>query len=292
MVALGHGSVGINQECGPSMTGNLSGMSPSVLTYLNRGLAVTVADFPGLGSPSGQHPYLDSYSAARSMIDSVRALRRVYPHVSARWLTYGVSQGGGAAWATAEIAASYAPELQLLGAAAQVPSTDKAGLVDRAIEGTLTIEQQGIYQWLLESLARQHGTLNLDELRAPQLRAVWDQLSLCGGDTAREHALHTVTAEDFLPRSEAAIEYLRGLLEPMSPPHRRSSAPLLVIYGGEDRFVDASGTESSITQACEWGSTVAIDYQSTAGHLTVDTSSIWPFFKQRLGGVPAQDNCE
>lgn len=282
VVTLGHGSVGINQECAPSLNGNLSGMSPSVLTYLNRGLAVTVADFPGLGSASGRHRYLDSYAAARSMIDSVRAVRTVYPNVSSRWLAYGISQGGGAVWAATEIAASYAPELQLLGAAAQVPSTDRAGLVDRAIDGTLTIEQQGIFQWLLESLARHSPALDLDEMRTPQLRAAWGQLSLCGGDSARDPALQTITADGFYPRSQATIDYLRDLLEPMSPPHRRSTAPLLVTYGGDDRFVDAAGTKTAIAQAYETGSAVSIDYQSTAGHLTVVTSKIWPFLTRRL----------
>lgn len=291
VVALGHGSVGVNQECAPSLTGNLSGMSPTVLSYLHRGIAVTLADYPGLGSPSGAHPYLDSYAAARSMIDSVRALRRVYPDVSATWITYGISQGGGASWATAEIADDYAPELHLVGAVAQVPSTDKSGLIDRATNGTLSVEQQGILQWLLESLHRTNPALNLDDLRSPELRAVWGQLSGCGGDSARDQALQSVSATDFTPRSAATAQYIRTLLEPMSPPHRRTASPLLVVYGGDDRFVDATSTDQSIAHACELGSTITVDYQPSAGHLTVDTATIWPYLHDRLAGKTAANNC-
>lgn len=292
VVALGHGSVGINAECAPSLTGNLSGMSSTVRRYLHRGIAVTLADYPGLGAtPSSPHPYLDSYAAARSMIDSVRALRRAYPNVSTTWITYGISQGGGASWAAAEIAADYAPDLHLLGAVAQVPSTDKSGLIDRAANGTLSVEQEGILQWLLESFARQNPALNLDDLRSPELRAVWSQLSGCGGDPARDQALRSVSADDFTPRSTDTTQYVRTLLEPMSPPHQRTAAPLLVVYGGDDRFVDAAHTEESIVQACEMGSAITIDYQPWAGHLTVDTSTIWPYLHQRLGGATAPNDC-
>lgn len=290
VVALGHGSVGINTGCGPSLTGNLAGMTAAVRRYLDRGMAVTVADYPGLGTSPGSHPYLDSYAAARSMIDSVRALRAVFPHVSSTWVVHGISQGGGAAWAAAEIAADYAPDLRLRGAVAQVPSTDKSYLVDKAVNGVLSVEQQGILQWLLESLSR-GDDLDLDDLRTPALAAVWNDLSRCGGDPARELALQSVSASDFIPADRVVADRLRALLDPMSPPHGPNGSPMLILYGGDDRFLDRGGIEESIRSACTWGSSITVDYQPAAGHLTIDTTSIWPFVQQVLHGEPVPNDC-
>lgn len=289
ILALGHGSTGINRNCAPSLTGNLYGLAWLVQKYLLDGIAVAFADYSGLGSDSGPHPYLDPYAAARTMIDSVRAISQVYPEMSTKWLTYGVSQGAAASWAANEIAATYAPELRLVGGVAQVPTTSKAPMADLAASGRLSLEQQGILQWLEESLARRNSDMNLSDYRRGGLAEHWNALSTCS--PARERALRFVSSPDFVPASPAATDRLRGMLAEMALPRSRLNAPLLVLYGGKDKFNDPAWTKTAIGKACEMGGPVTINYQPDAGHTGINTSSISPYLEDRLQGKSVRDDC-
>ncbi|WP_207843261.1 lipase family protein [Williamsia soli] len=291
VVALGHGSTGINTNCAPSLTGNLYGLARLVTTYLRAGMAVTLADYAGLGSESGPHPYLDPYSAARTMIDSVRAIRQVYPQVSTSWVTYGISQGAGASWAANEMAASYAPDLRLRGAVAQVPPTSKVPVVDLAAAGALTSEQQGSLQWMEESLARRNPDMNRDDYRRGALAQQWDALSACAESSDREQAAKLISAPDFIPASPAATARLRELMQQLALPRAPLSAPLLVLYGGQDKFNDPAWTSAAIRDQCFLGGPVTVDLQPTAGHGTVKTTGILPYLVDRLVGAPVRDDC-
>ena len=97
---------------------------------LAQGYVVVATDYPGLGTP-GIHPYLIGISEARAVLDSVRAARAL-PNTGAsnRFAVWGHSQGGHAALYTGELAASYAPELKLVGIAAAAPATYLVELFD------------------------------------------------------------------------------------------------------------------------------------------------------------------
>jgi hypothetical protein len=291
VLALGHGSTGINVDCAPSLTPDLYGLLRLVRYYLRVGMAVTFADYAGLGTPSGPHPYLDPYAAARTVIDSVRAIRQLFPTTSTTWTVYGVSQGGGASWAADELAVTYAPELRLVGAVAQVPSTNKAPMVDLAVAGTLTLEQQGILQWLEESLARTHADFNPNDYRRGQLAARWADLSGCGRSPAREQALRHISASEFAPSSPAAAERLRALLQSMALPRTRLSAPLYVLYGGADHFNAPEWIVAGVRKTCELGGPVTITYDPDAGHGNVDTSGVAKYLADRVAGLPVHDDC-
>jgi hypothetical protein len=164
VMSFGHGTTGWQENCGPSLSVSLLGLDTVVNGFIERGYAVAMADYQGLGSP-GIHPYSDAKTAGLNMIDAVRALRHTFDGVSDRWAALGGSQGGGAAWAADEQAAIYAPELTLVGAAGLSPAADVKGLVDKAVAGTLTEDQGPVLQGILYSLARQHQDLNLDDYR-------------------------------------------------------------------------------------------------------------------------------
>jgi hypothetical protein len=165
-------------------------------------------------------------------------------------------------------------------------------MVDLAATGTLTPEQQGIMQWLEESLARRHADFNPNEYRSGELAARWSDLSNCSRSSAREQALRHVSAFDFTPVSTAAADRLRALLQSMALPRTRLSAPLLVLYGGVDRFNAPEWIATGIRKACELGGPITISYQPNAGHGNVDTSSIRPFISDRVAGRPARDDCQ
>ena len=173
VVSLGHATLGIDTPCAPSLDSGLLGFLRYVNVFTGMGYAVALADFQGLGA-KGIHPYSDSRTAGLNMIDAVRALRHTFPDVSDRWVAFGDSQGAGASWAADEQAKDYAPELKLLGALAASPPADMTGIVQKAQDGTLTSEQRGVIQAIIESLARLHPDLNRDDFRAAGAKHYWN----------------------------------------------------------------------------------------------------------------------
>ena len=292
VIAFGHGTTGIDEPCAPSLSENLLGFSSIVVGYANLGYAVALPDYEGLGSP-GVHPYTDARTAGLNMIDAVRALRHTFPDVSNRWAAVGGSQGGGAAWAADEQAASYAPELDLVGAVAYVPAADVAGIVDKAVANTMTADQALAFQSIVESLARTHPDVRRDDFRRGAAARYWDLLSACSGPKVsdRAAAAASVRPGDFAPASRAAADRVRGLLEAWALPQRRLSAPLSVTYSGRDTFIDPRWTTGAIARACALGGTVVWQLQPDKGHGDVDLPSRFDWIADRFAGKPVANDC-
>jgi len=122
VIAWTHGTWGVASRCAPSLSPNFWTATPA-LDAVKRGYVVVAPDYAGLGS-DGMHPFLVGEDTARSVLDAVRASREIAGAAAgSRFAVWGESQGGHAALWTAQ-RRSYAPELQLLGAAAAAPPTD------------------------------------------------------------------------------------------------------------------------------------------------------------------------
>lgn len=292
VVALGHGTTGINEACAPSLSNTLLGLSTPVAGFVKNGYAVALPDYQGLGSP-GVHPYTDARTAGLNMIDSVRALRHTFKNVSNRWVAVGGSQGGGAAWAADEQAGTYAPDLDLVGAVAYSPAVDVSGMVSKAQAGTLTIDQLAAFQAIIESLARLHNDLNRDDFRHGAADKYWDVLSACSGPKVsdRTAAIQAMQPTDLAPATPAAAEQLRKLIEAWSLPQQRLSAPLSVAYGGQDTYIDAQWTTDAIARACALGGTLQWQLQPDKGHGDVDIASQFTWIADRFAGKPVTNDC-
>jgi acetyl esterase/lipase len=133
VLAWAHGTWGVADKCTPSISDNFFAATPGLNAAISRGYVVVATDYAGLGT-SPAHPYLIGGSAARSVLDSVRAARAI-PEAGAgnRFAVWGESQGGHASLWTGQLARSYAPELTLTGVAAAAPPTD---LIENLTGGT------------------------------------------------------------------------------------------------------------------------------------------------------------
>jgi pimeloyl-ACP methyl ester carboxylesterase len=293
VVAFGHGTLGIDNECAPSLSPELSGYIGVVRVLSKLGFAVAFPDYQGLGA-KGVHPYADSKTAGLNMIDAVRALHRTFPDISNKWAAMGGSQGGGAAWAADEQAADYAPELTLVGAAASSPPTDLSDLVDKAQDGKLTTEQGAVMQAIIESLARLHPDLDRDLYRHGTAKEFWNAMSACSDDTAyqRGEAIKRLGPNDFTPESADAAIHLRDLLRQWALPQKPLSAPLYVWYGGQDPFIDAAWTEAGIQRACEMGGSITIDFDPNGGHNPSAAATVIDWITDRFAGKPAANDCK
>lgn len=118
VVSWAHGTVGLGDDCAPSVVGPGARERDFAYlgTWLSQGYAIVASDYAGLGTP-GTMPYLDGKAEAHSVVDMVKAGREVDPSLSNTWVTIGQSQGGGAAITTARYATEFGgPDLDYRGA--------------------------------------------------------------------------------------------------------------------------------------------------------------------------------
>ncbi|MCV7283153.1 alpha/beta hydrolase [Mycolicibacterium flavescens] len=292
VVGVGHPTTGIDEECAPSRSPTLRGMLGFVGGLIDRGWAVAVTDYAGLGTP-GPHRYFDHRTAAFNVIDSVRALRHVYPSASPRWAAFGASQGGAAVWAADEQAGGYAPELDLVGAAAIAPAADMSGLVDKAAAGTMTVDQTRSLATTVEALARIHPDLHRDDYRRGAVAQYWDVLTACRGDVEdrRPAAESAVRPGDLAPADPEAADRLRAYLQAWSVPQGPLSAPLFVAYGGRDASIDEQWTRDAVARACSISGPVESQHQPDSDHHNVDFAAALTWLADRFADEPVRNTC-
>nr|WP_228047562.1 lipase family protein [Saccharopolyspora sp. HNM0983] len=140
VIGYAPGTQGIGDHCAPSrqLANGTEYEGVFVQAMLAKGYAVAMTDYEGLGTP-GTHTYVNREVSGHAVLDAVRAAQRL-PDGDAPAggpvALYGYSQGGGATAAAAELAGSYAPELDIRGAAAgAVPA--ELGELGRNLEGGL-----------------------------------------------------------------------------------------------------------------------------------------------------------
>lgn len=121
VVSYAIGTHGLGDQCAPSvfLAAGREQELGLMRMALERGWAVVVPDYEGLGTP-GDHTYAVAQSEGHAVLDAVRAAIQVDGAAvspDAPVGIWGYSQGGGAAAKAAEQAAEYAPELDVVGAA-------------------------------------------------------------------------------------------------------------------------------------------------------------------------------
>jgi len=138
IVSFGIGTRGMGDACAPSWTisQGWDRAADSFRSMLGRGWAVTVSDMVGLGTP-GTHTYGVGREQGTAMLDIVVAAQQLPEaglHPRAPVGLLGYSEGGASVGWAAQLARSYAAELNLVGAAAGgVPADLRA--VAAALDG-------------------------------------------------------------------------------------------------------------------------------------------------------------
>jgi pimeloyl-ACP methyl ester carboxylesterase len=293
VISFGHGTTGVLTKCGPSMYGTLPGNGFMMQAMLREGWAVAMTDYQGLGVEGYYHPFLDSATFGYNMIDAVRAARRVGAPVSDRWVAFGHSLGGMAAWAAADQAGNYGQGLNLLGTLAMAPSADMSDLADDAWNGTLTSDQRVALVFVLQSLSWIHPDLDLDRYRSGWTAAHWDQLLDCLPPNLDDimRVREQMKNEDLKPATPEDRERLRQMLAQMAVPRNRLTTPLMVVYGTEDTLVDLAGFERPLSRACAQGDHIQIEKKIGQGHSDLDSAFGLPWLQDRLNGLPVPNSC-
>jgi len=295
IVAWDHPTSGIVIRCAPSLARKRYQFIPGLKSMIARGFVVVATDYPGLGSP-GVHPYLVGDSEARATLDAVRAVHGL-PGAKAgdRFVVWGHSQGGQAALFTALDAASYAPELKLLGVAAAAPATDLAALLTADLD---TPAGQNLTAMTLWSWSRLYKA-PADQVLDPEAAATVDRLAKeciesifdleLRNMTTRPLRRHFLTDPAFAQKEPWA-----SLMAANTPGVVAANIPVLLTQGTRDQIVRPEITRGYMARLCKAGVAVKIDWVDGAGHGFValkSAAATVSWIADRFAGAPTPSDC-
>jgi pimeloyl-ACP methyl ester carboxylesterase len=296
VVAWAHGTSGVAPSCAPSLETDAGvGNIPLLRPLVDDDDIVVATDYPGLGPP-GPHPYLDGASEGRSVLDSIRAaddllgVRSPPPAV-----IMGHSQGGHAALFAAELAASYAPELDIVGVAPMSPPTDLGDLMHRDIG-----EAAGVVltAYAITSWSQVYPHAAVDSIVNGSARAAVAQVSQgCVENTAQgvvDLPEVLLLEHDFLSRNPTTAPGWGPLFGLNDPSTGHLGFPMLVSQGLADTLVRPDTTIAYVHAACANGNTIQLDTYQNVGHFDVRTIAppfMLSWIEARLAGEPVPAGC-
>lgn len=289
-VAVAHPMTGIQPGCAPSSSNDLLGLVSTVVPLLQAGYAVTVPDYQGLGTADEKHPFLDSTTVGRNLIDSVRAAAK-FAHMSNSWVAIGTGQGGQASWAANELSSEDGAGLQLKASLSLAPWANLEGLADAAAAGTLTREQKLVLVQYLAGLKAQFDDFDLDAYRHGNAAKDWDALLTCDTAQGKNNLIDQISADDLRPATPAATDALRNYLRKTSLPQGKAAAPMRVSFGDQDPVVPGAWTSQALAKACRFGDTVEIDHAAQPGQENLDMPTIAKWIDDRMNNVTPIDDC-
>jgi pimeloyl-ACP methyl ester carboxylesterase len=291
IVAWAHGTMGLADQCAPSRTDHLDlpgfdDYSATVASYLSQGWTVTATDYPGLGTP-GMHPYIVGESEGRSVMDSVRAARRLNPALSDKWVVSGHSQGGQAAIFANELADTYGSGLHLRGTIAMAPASNLE-LITPALAGT---PLQGYLVMAIYGLSAVDPTVHPEEILAqPALDRVGALETGCFGEL---EAFADLTADELLVGGQLSDALVAKFAE-SNPGQAPGSSPVLLVQGSDDDTIPADLTQYFHSQLCVFDQPVQLAEYPGAGHVEVLAASqddVIDYITARFDKDPAPSNC-
>lgn len=296
VIAWAHPTSGVVTACAPSLMPDVSGMIWGLADMLARGYVVVATDYPGLGVPGLIHPYLIGVSEGRAVLDSVRAARAL-PRTGAsnRFAVWGHSQGGHAALYTGEIAASYAPELKLVGVAAAAPATYLVELFD-ADKSTSTgkeLTAMTIYSWS-KLYNKPVSSLVEPAAMGPFQQMAHDCIESLPEFAAIEKAEKPLNRIQFLKADPTETEPWRGIMLKNTPGQAPAGAPVFIAQGTADTTVRPEITKKFAVALCRQGTRVRFVSLNGVSHTFAAKKSAGQalaWMSDRFRGVPAPSDC-
>ncbi|CAN5810933.1 lipase family protein [soil metagenome] len=297
VLAYAHGTVGVAERCAPSLA---QGDERPVFfeggaEMLEAGYVIAATDYEGLGTP-GPHPYLVGDVEGENVLDSVRAARNLAAaDAGARFAVWGHSQGGHASLFTGQLAASYAPELDLVGVAAGAPVPDLVDLFEVNVE---TKVGKILIAMALDSWARVYDAASLDQIVTRTARPVVRQIARnCIYNPTQILASvpgSLILDLTFLSAPPWEAEPWASIVGQNDPSRGRSAAPLLITQGADDPIVDPSVTKAFVAEQCASGSDVELSMLADTAHLDAGakaTPQVLEWIADRFAGRPTTPTC-
>ena len=297
-LSIAHGTTGVAPKCAPSLSptplADGAGAALEAVVVEHGWIAVT-SDYVGLGT-SGTHPYLVGDAEARNVLDAARAVQQLDGvHAGSSTVLWGHSQGGqGALWA-GQVAASYAPDIDVRGIAAFAPAADLYGLAEvNKSEAT----GKTVSAYIASTWSQLYPELELSAQLTPgSARGVEKIENLCfnGQDALAAILQGTQVPNQIFPDTVLTGEF--GELLRAQTPTGPFPAPVLVAQGLADPLVKHEQQAEWVADRCDAGAD--IDFRSYEGldHLSLVagdsplTPELISWTLDRGAAVPVEPGC-
>jgi len=234
-------------------------------------------DYQGLGTP-GVHPYLNGLAEGRSVLDIVRAARKLDPKIGKDLVLAGHSQGGHAVlWANSQ-ARKYTPDLKLRGTLALAPAShlgEQASLLS-ALNSPSGLS--GLAAMILRGIDVDQPSLNVGTLLSDRAKALYPRVDQdCLSDLSQAGEFGGLApAELFAPNVNTAP--IVAALNKNDPEDLKLAGPVQIEQGKADTTVIPLFTDQLDTALAKTGA--KLTYKTYAG---VDHAGIV------LKAAPAKD---
>ncbi|MEV6954241.1 lipase family protein [Streptomyces sp. NPDC051183] len=293
LVSYAVGTVGLDDSCAPSdhLPKGTSAEGNLIHQLTQRGWAVVVTDYEGLGTP-GPHTYSVGPSEGHAVLDAARAAQQL-PEAglpaSGPVGIMGYSQGGQASSWAAELKGSYAPELQVKGAAAGGVPADLLKVMD--------FNNGSVGSGLVFMAAAGHDAafpeLKLDSYLNPVGRALVAGLrnhcaaiDTIGGSFKR---ISDMTTKDPLAQPDWQARMNQSKLGRTAP-----ATPVYQYHAVSDEFIPYAVAQQLRADWCAKGADVHWHALPGRGHITggisgAGAASNW--LADRFAGRPTDSNC-
>jgi hypothetical protein len=290
------GTQGIGDSCAPSreFSGGIEYEGLFMAGLLARGYALAITDYEGLGTP-GMHTYMVRASQGHTVLDAVRAAERLPGSGLSRSspvALYGYSQGGGAAAAAAELAGSYAPELQVKGTAAGAVPADLS-VIPAKLDGSIWAE----FLWF--AIAGVSASYNYDitpMLNADGL-AFYKKISEdcvfnLGNSAMKKSQNYTASGESLAELVK--VDPFRTMIDDQRIGRIKPSAPVLLTHSILDDTIPYSVGKQLAKDWCGLGANVRFSPNLTplhVGGMLNNATEVYGFLEDRFAGRPMTSTC-
>lgn len=305
LYVFGPGSTGLVNPCRPSRE-HIAGIRwglyrAHVVSHVAQGAIGVLPDYVGFEDAARIQPYFVAVSEGRMMLDAVRAAQRFYrtnptPAIpSPRAILAGYSQGGHAAFAAADLRATYAPELQLGGIIGYGATTDMRALfLEFVVSAPLVIhvysQLYGTQQFNPRAILQDRWADSLSEdvttqcIGGIQSYYPWDPAELYRPAFLR--ALRNDELERAYPR-------IHEVLRANSTGLTGHGVPALLLQGTEDIVVREASQARFARRLCGQGSRVLYRVFEGARHDTrqIGFNEVRDWMRERVRGIVAPANC-
>jgi dipeptidyl aminopeptidase/acylaminoacyl peptidase len=286
VLGWGHPTTGTADACAPSADG--AAEVPVGADALAAGWTVVVTDYEGLGA-EGPHPYLVGASEGHAVLDAIRAAAQVERSgvtSTSPVLLGGFSQGGHAALFAAELAPTYAPDLDVRAVAVVAPVGDPRQFWDRAAERD---DQVGVAATMAYGLSAAYPELDpADVLTDQAVESLGLLETTCIGEVVDAFM---GPVDDVVRRSPDDADGWAEALAENTAGRVPLGLPVLLLQGDRDDIVYPASGDALAARLCRHGDPVEYRQVPGADHGDIPPATAIEWLAERLAGTPATSTC-
>jgi pimeloyl-ACP methyl ester carboxylesterase len=293
ILSWAHGTTGMGDQCAPSRAWGAGQASERAMlpALLDAGWVFAATDYQGLGTP-GEHTYVVGQAEGRNVLDIARAAQRLDgtgATSASPVVAWGHSQGGGAALFAAELAPTYAPELDVVGAIGGAPAAEFGPISSSIASGPYAGFQLMASIGFLTAYPELRGS----EPLAPEAEEAFDAVrTSCVAEILDRFAGRSLTEVDIGTVDDA--DALAAVLARNTAGHVATDVPIFIYHGEDDDLIPPAVSTRAHDRYCALGVPVQLRTYPGTNHVTVIGAAlgeIVAYAQARVAGEPAPTSC-